>query len=623
NPLKRGNNSEQDIPKLTIDNQIYWIEIYNSSTGYPVKDVNGGSANGAMLIDSKGILWAGTGAEKTALVRMDYNAIHRNDKPPVVIIQNMKVHNENICWYNLQSSKEKDEREKVKGKSFKSKGADSLSVAPTFRSGVNKDSLNSQGFSPLTKEDSLAIINEEILTFGRTLSDHERDTMRYKFAGIKFDGITRFYPLPENLVLPYKHNNITFEFAAVEPARPYLVKYQYMLEGYDADWNPVTNKTSATFGNIWEGTYTFKIRALFTGPGCRDAMPGVSGNHGRKASPGVSGNQWSEPVVYTFKVLPPWYRTWWMYGAYALFLVAGCWLLVKWRERKLKREKQMLEQKVKERTAEVVQQKEELQSQKDAIEEKNEELHLQKNAIEEKNEELNQQKEELATSNQQLATLNNELEKLSIVASETDNVVLICEPDGTIEWVNAAFERMYEYTLEEYKKEKGGTLFESSTCAEIKTIVQKAVSEKSSVVYYSAFTKKNGELLSLQTTLTPVVGSSAVRDEMSADFPKYVKKLIVIDINITELRRMQQQLVESEKMASLGGLVAGVAHEINTPVGIGITAASSLDDKTKTLCEAYLSGKMTKSAMEAYFSDATAISRLILTNLIRTGDLIQ
>ncbi|MBI4645482.1 MAG: SpoIIE family protein phosphatase [Bacteroidia bacterium] len=201
--------------------------------------------------------------------------------------------------------------------------------------------------------------------------------MLHKFGDIKFDGITRFYPLPENLVLPYKHNNVTFEFAAVEPARPYLVKYQYMLEGYDDDWNPVTNKTSATFGNIWEGTYTFKIKALFTGPG-RDAMPGVS------------GNQWSEPVVYTFKVLPPWWRTWWMYGVYILFLVAGFWLLVKWRERKLKREKEILEKKVDVATAEIReknvvlnQQNEEIRTQKDEITTQRDLVTKQKEHIEE------------------------------------------------------------------------------------------------------------------------------------------------------------------------------------------------------------------------------------------------
>ena len=77
--------------------------------------------------------------------------------------------------------------------------------------------------------------------------------MRKKFSDIKFDSITRFYPLPVNLVLPYEHNKVTFDFAAIEPARPYLVSYQYMLEGYDKDWSPVTDQTTAVFGNMREG----------------------------------------------------------------------------------------------------------------------------------------------------------------------------------------------------------------------------------------------------------------------------------------------------------------------------------------------------------------------------------
>ena len=48
---------------------------------------------------------------------------------------------------------------------------------------------------------------------------------------------------------------------------------------------------------------------------------------------------------------------------------------------------------------------------------------------------------------------------------------------------------------------------------------------------------------------------------------------------LTELRTTQDQLVQSEKMAALGGMVAGVAHEINTPLGVGITAASLLADE--------------------------------------------
>ncbi len=112
--------------------------------------------------------------------------------------------------------------------------------------------------------------------------------MRQKFSDIRFDSITEFYPVPRNLVLPYSDKNLTFEFAAIDPAKPKQVKYQYKLDGYDEDWSPPGNGTTAVFGNIHEGSYTFSLKAL---------------------SPyGV----WSS-LEYKFRVLPPWYRTWWAY----------------------------------------------------------------------------------------------------------------------------------------------------------------------------------------------------------------------------------------------------------------------------------------------------------------------
>ena len=62
-----------------------------------------------------------------------------------------------------------------------------------------------------------------------------------------------------------------------------------------------------------------------------------------------------------------------------------------------------------------------------------------------------------------------------------------------------------------------------------------------------------------------------------------------LKVTIDNLRMTQDQLIESEKMASLGGLVAGVAHEINTPVGVGVTAASFLKEKTDALDSLYQS----------------------------------
>ena len=162
--------------------------------------------------------------------------------------------------------------------------------------------------------------------------------MREKFSDVKFDSITPFYPLPVNLVLPYQHNNITFDFAAIEPARPYLVIINTCWKVMIKNGVPVSDQTSATFGNIHEGKYTFKLKA--------------------QSPDGV----WSEPVIYTFKVLPPWYRTWWAYTLYILIFLSALWIFIKWRVRTLKKEKILLEEKVTKRTSELQEEKEKVES---------------------------------------------------------------------------------------------------------------------------------------------------------------------------------------------------------------------------------------------------------------------
>lgn len=92
---------------------------------------------------------------------------------------------------------------------------------------------------------------------------------------------------------------------------------------------------------------------------------------------------------------------------------------------------------------------------------------------------------------------------------------------------------------------------------------------------------------------------------------------------LDDLRATQNQLVEAEKMAALGGLVAGVAHEINTPVGIGVTAASLLEDKTVAFQKTYKDGQMKRSDLEKYLDTASQSSNMILKNLSRAAELIQ
>ncbi len=89
------------------------------------------------------------------------------------------------------------------------------------------------------------------------------------------------------------------------------------------------------------------------------------------------------------------------------------------------------------------------------------------------------------------------------------------------------------------------------------------------------------------------------------------------------LKETQEKLIQSEKMSALGGLVAGISHEINTPLGISVTAASHLDRITKDLSELYNSKNMKRSDFEKYLSTARETSDIILNNLKRGHELIM
>lgn len=92
---------------------------------------------------------------------------------------------------------------------------------------------------------------------------------------------------------------------------------------------------------------------------------------------------------------------------------------------------------------------------------------------------------------------------------------------------------------------------------------------------------------------------------------------------LQELQRTQASLVQAEKMASLGGLVAGVAHEINTPVGIAVTSASFLLEESRKLDAEFAAGQIRKSAVAHFIATAQESSQLVLSNLERAANLVQ
>ena len=185
-------------------------------------------------------------------------------------------------------------------------------------------------------KDSLILLNEMYKNFGNSLKPVFLDSLRKKYSDVQFDSLTTLNMVPVNLVLPYVNNSLTIEYAAIDPMLAKQVKFQYRLDE-DKVWSPLSNNSSAVFSNLREGDYLFDLKAL---------------------SPyGV----WSE-LKYNFRILPPWQRTWW---AYSLFILSGGIILiglVNYRSKQLRRENRILEEKVSNRTKELKEQKEKVET---------------------------------------------------------------------------------------------------------------------------------------------------------------------------------------------------------------------------------------------------------------------
>jgi len=136
-----------------------------------------------------------------------------------------------------------------------------------------------------------------------------------------------------------------------------------------------------------------------------------------------------------------------------------------------------------------------------------------------------------------------------------------------------------------------------------------------------AFTPKRLEVLNLLSSQIAIsIENSLLYNNLER---KVAERTQELSDTLEHLKTTQAQLVESEKMASLGGLVAGIAHEINTPIGIGVTAASTLADRTIDTATAYANKQLKASALKAYFNMAQTSSNLVLNNLNRAAELIQ
>jgi len=127
-------------------------------------------------------------------------------------------------------------------------------------------------------------------------------------------------------------------------------------------------------------------------------------------------------------------------------------------------------------------------------------------------------------------------------------------------------------------------------------------------------------LFSVLVMVGVIYHSSREKQRVNKHLQENLNELAAVN---KQLKDAQSQLVEAEKMAALGGLVAGVAHEINTPIGVGVTAASILSDRIDVFNVEYQSGQLKRASLDELLSDAKESSDMILRNLRRASELVR
>ncbi len=130
----------------------------------------------------------------------------------------------------------------------------------------------------------------------------------------------------------------------------------------------------------------------------------------------------------------------------------------------------------------------------------------------------------------------------------------------------------------------------------------------------------SAELLSRVHTHLELKDSKDVINKQNEEIKKQNDEITAA---FDELTRTQTKLIESQKMASLGELVAGMAHEINTPVGIGIQGTSTVINRTKGFADTVKDNKLSKNALIEYIEFIYNTSTLVLSNLQRTAELVK
>ena len=179
--------------------------------------------------------------------------------------------------------------------------------------------------------------------------------------------------------------------------------------------------------------------------------------------------------------------------------------------------------------------------------------------LEKQQKEIQLQSEEIKKQSVHLQKIVEELEILSLVASKTDNVIIIMDGDGNFEWVNDGFVKRYGMNLDEFIHSRGKNLIQSSSHPEIDKIIKEIHATGKAYQYDSKINIHQNEDFWSHTTITPIL------DEMGK-----IIRLIAIDSDISKLKQAEEQINDQrEELSKLNAtkdkLFSIIAHDLKNP----------------------------------------------------------
>lgn len=408
----------------------------------------------------------------------------------------------------------------------------------------------------------------------------------------------------KNLVFRYEDNSLEFEFSAPFYSPKGENNYQYFLEGFDDTWSDWTTQSVKEYTNLPAGKYTFRVK-----------------------SRNLFGNISQEDKV-SFQVLAPWYATIWAIVIYFLLAAAIIYLIVIIRNRQLVKEKRILEQRISDRTAEVVQQKEEIESQSAELANKNEELEKINNAVKSINAEISLENliQALLEKMKVLKSIEN---AAALVYDKNTNLYRYTASIGydleglknvsmTFAQAEARYLKNAEEVYEDIFVKSDFTGYSDSVTIENvsvpKSLMVLVIRVENKVEAFLMFSNMTREHAFEQKDI------SFIRNSKEHIISAFIRTRIMGDLQMTlqNLKDTQDQLIQSEKLASLGQLTAGIAHEIQNPLNF-VNNFSSLSAELTDEISEILTG-IKDQIPEDKFLDADEVVGMIRSNVKKINE---